>query len=520
MKVASKLAMASSLWAAALIAVLVYNLTQVRGLAAGHRELADVDLRATTLALEQRRLLPQIDGFTRKLSVTRDPAYADRLDPLRGTFEAKLDELLGLDLPPSLEVEVELMANRWRGMPLAELIDTLQVEETSLDPLAVTRDVERESRLMELFLEQSRALQDQVQTVFEATQTNVREHAEQSASASSRAVRISWIVALIGLTLSLPFLWFTVRSIRRPLKKLEEGTRSVAGGKYTFKLGAEGTDEFAPVADSFNEMVERLGELDRAKREFLSHVSHELKTPLAAMYETDSLLLEELPGRLTDKQRRLLQLSLDNNRRLEVMISKLLDLAQLEEGALKYSTGNHEINGLLAEVVESYSALAWSNGVALSLATIAPVEITCDRDRIVQVLGNLTENAIRYAPSGSAVRIDVSASPDENARHRLSSEDFALIRIGDRGPGVPDSEKDQIFERFHQIREEGRSSSGSVGLGLAIAREIVSDHDGALWVSDRPGGGALFSLALPLATAIRQAEHTGPTDHQTAVAHP
>lgn len=509
MKVASKLATASCLWAAALLAVLAYNLTQVRSLAAGHRELADVDLKATTLAIEQRRLIAQIEGFTRKLLVTRDPAYADRLAPLRDSFEANLDALHGPDLEAPLSVEVELMTRRWRALPLTELIQTLQLEESSLNPLATTLDGERESRLMKRFLEQSRGLQDQAQALFESTQNTVREHAAQSAAASDRAVRVSWIVAVVGLGLSLPFLWFTVRSIRQPLRRLEEGTRSVAGGKYTFKLASEGTDEFAPVAESFNEMVERLGELDRAKRDFLSHVSHELKTPLAAMYETDSLLLDELPGRLTGKQRRLLELSLDNNRRLEVMISKLLDLAQLEEGALKYTMGSSEINELLAEVVESYSALAWSRGVSLSVATIAPVEINCDRDRIVQVLGNLTENAIRYAPTGSAVRIDVSAAPDDQALQKLPSKEFALVQIGDRGPGVPDAEKDRVFERFHQIREEGRSSAGSVGLGLSIAREIVSDHGGAIWVSDRAGGGAMFSLALPLAADLQQVAHGG-----------
>ena len=170
---------------------------------------------------------------------------------------------------------------------------------------------------------------------------------------------------------------------------------------------------------------------------------------------------------------------------------------------------NWELNELLTEMIESYSALAWSRGVSLSLATAAPIEITCDRDRIVQVLGNLAENAIRYAPHGSAVRIDVSASPDIQALRRLPSKNFAVVQIGDRGPGVPDSEKDKVFERFHQIREEGRSSKGSVGLGLAIAREIVNDHDGAIWVSDRPGGGAMFWLALPLAAEQQEAATSG-----------
>lgn len=509
MKVSSKLAVASSLWAAALLAVLAYNLTQVRGLAAGHRQLADIDLRATTLALEQRRLLSQIDSFTRKLLVTRDPAYAERLTPLIASFDSNLDELLRLGLEAPLAIEVEMTAGRWRGVPLPELIETLQVEETSLDPLTTTQDSKEESLLMEQFLEQSRALQDHVQDVFEAARENVHLHAEESALASEQAVRVSWILALAGIGLSLPFLWLTVRSIRRPLLRLQEGTRSVAGGRYDFKLGSEGTDEFGPVADSFNQMVERLGELDRAKREFLSHVSHELKTPLAAMYETDSLLLEGLPGGLTDKQRRLLQLSLENNRRLEAMISKLLDLSQLEESRLLYTMANCDLNLLLAEVVESFSALAWSRGVSLSLATSQPVEIACDRDRIVQVLGNLVENAIRYAPSGSAVRIDIAASPDSAALEKLPAPDFAVIQIGDRGPGVPDNEKDRVFERFHQIREQGRSSAGSVGLGLAIAREIVSDHGGLIWVSDRPGGGAMFWLALPLAAELEKAAVAG-----------
>ncbi|MFQ5526617.1 MAG: ATP-binding protein [Thermoanaerobaculia bacterium] len=505
MKVASKLGVASGLWAAALIAVLAYSVTQVRRLAADHRQLADTDLQATTLALEQRRLIAEIDGFTRKLLVTRDPAYAERLEPLREAFDRNLEELRLLNLAAPAAVELELMSARWYALPLGDLAETLLVEESSLNPLATTSDGDREARLMESFVEQSRALQDHAQSFFAATQEGVRRHVMESAVSSERAARVSLVLAVVGLTLSLPFLWLTVRSIRRPLERLREGTRSVADGKYTYKLGSDGTDEFGPVADSFNEMVERLGELDRAKREFLSHVSHELKTPLAAMYETDSLLLEELPGRLTEKQRRLLELSLENNRRLESMISKLLDLAALEEGALNYTLDNCELNELLAGVVESHSSLAWSRGVSLSFATVPPIEVACDRDRIIQVLGNLTENAIRYAPAGSAVRIDVTADPDAEVIARLPAGKFALIQFADRGPGVPDDEKERVFERFHQIRTEGQSSNGSVGLGLAIAKEIVNDHGGRIWVADRAGGGALFAVALPLAAELPEA---------------
>jgi len=469
------------------------------------------------VSLEQRRLLSQIDGFTRKLFVTRDPAYAKRLDPLRQTFDANLQTLRQLDLEPEVRVETGRLAGLWKALPMSVIVDhtlgpsgeppvSLQADGNAADGAAA--DPPDEMQLSELFANLSRDLQDQAQVVVEATQGQVRQHAARSVTASEQAVAVSWIVAIGGLALSLPLLWLTVQSIRRPLEQLAEGTRSVAGGKYTYKVGSSGTGEFEPVESSFNEMVERLGELDRAKRDFLSHVSHELKTPLAAMYETDSALLDELPGRLTDKQRRLLELSLENNRRLETMISKLLDLSQLEEGALQYDLGEWELNELLAGVVESHSTLAWNQGVSLSLATIPPITLECDRDRIVQVLGNLTENSIRFAPDGSAIEIDVSLEPDADARQHIEAGDHALIRIADRGPGVPDSEKEKIFEKFHQIRAEGRSSAGSVGLGLAIAREIISNHGGAIWVSDRPGGGAVFSVALPLVAehvAVRSA---------------
>src|SRR6185295_14786427 len=123
-----------------------------------------------------------------------------------------------------------------------------------------------------------------------------------------------------------------VRSILRPLDALARGTREVAAGRFHARIDASTGDEFARVARDFNSMTERLGELDRLKKDFVAKVSHDLKTPLSSMQETNRALLDHMAGPLSDKQRRLLELNAESGQRLSAMLGKLLDLSRAEAG--------------------------------------------------------------------------------------------------------------------------------------------------------------------------------------------
>jgi two-component system sensor histidine kinase GlrK len=301
----------------------------------------------------------------------------------------------------------------------------------------------------------------------------------------------------------------TVRSIREPLKHLIEGTRTVASGEFTYQLAATEGDEFAALAEDFNTMVRRLGELDRMKRGFVSHVSHELKTPLVAMQETNRLLLDGLPGPLNERQRRMLDLNLQGSRRLSAMIANLLDLARLESGGMRYDIRPHDLGALARDATAELEALAHERGVSFELdLPQPPVIVECDADRVTQVLVNLVDNAVKFSPQGRPVTVAVRlepALPADTPRAFVAalgparSSPFAAVRVADLGAGVPDSEKLRVFEKFRQAHAGSKRAGAGVGLGLAISAEIVRAHAGTIWVADNHPSGSVFVVLLPVA---------------------
>ena len=491
MKVTHRITVSAGLLLALLIAVTVYNVVQLQRLVVMEEGLAHIDVSATSHAFELNRLLDDLESTSKKLVVLGDPGYAGRLTDLSAAFEAELGTLLALPLKPAQREPADRLAELWSEMPLAALSETAQSEGLGrADQDALTDAVDALAA----------GLREQAETIGRATQEIVTGEAAAAVEAGQRAATLSKLTMVAVVTVSLPLLLFTLASIREPLRRLREGTRSVSEGAFDVELDAEGDDEFSGVAASFNEMVRRLGELDRLKREFLSHVSHELRAPLAAMQETNRALLDEVPGELNAKQKRLLELNLQSNDRLSSMIGKLLDLARLEEGAVSYDLRPVELTELVQEVTESFGARAAEKGMLLELETpTQPVVATCDRDRIIQVVGNLLENAIKFSPNDGRISIATLGSPRGDGRSpALAGRGAAIIQISDSGPGVPDEHKEQVFARFHQVGGPN-TSSGGVGLGLAICREIATAHRGAIWVEDNEGTGSVFCLALPLA---------------------
>jgi two-component system, NtrC family, sensor histidine kinase GlrK len=258
-------------------------------------------------------------------------------------------------------------------------------------------------------------------------------------------------------------------------------------------------------------MRARMSEVQQMKKNFISHVSHELKAPLASMQETTHLILERIPGPLTEKQQRLLELNLQSGKRLAQMIGNMLDLSRLEAGIVEYEMQRSDIADLMHNVVIEVSNQAREKSLRL-LTDIQrePLIIECDPNRMVQLFTNLLENALRFSAKGGSVGVNVRQVHQlprmpQSARDRIARDNvdngFALISISDSGPGIEDSHKEEVFHTFHQVKHGKKSLGESLGLGLAISRAVVEAHSGTIWVQDNPAGGAIFFVLLPRAAA-------------------
>lgn len=491
MKVTARLAIGTGIAVVLLLAVLVWDLATIRRLAAVGQELSQVSFRVSMLALEQDRLLNRMDEFIRKYSVTEDEAYDERLSELEEAFAGRLAELSSLRLSDEERLEVGTLSSLWAGYWRA----AVTFQDSPSAGLAVDRD------RLETLLDRLHVLQRQVRRLDEVAQSRVSQEARRSVEVSRRAERLSWAVVGVAMVVSLLILWLTVRSIQRPLNRLAGGTRAVADGDFSVRLDSSGRDEFGRLAESFNQMVHRLAELDQVKKDFLSHVSHELKTPLVSMQEATELLLEEIPGPLNDRQRRFLALNLESSLRLSTMITRLLDLSRLEAGVMEYEFLAHDLGDIVRTAVSGFEARSRELEIGIELNVPEHgIAVDCDRDRIIQVVGNLVDNALRFSSTGDTIEISV---------HPLlaaySEKGPPFVEVKDRGPGIPDEEKERVFERFYQVRQ-GRGEGGGkgVGLGLAICREIIEAHGGGISVRDRKEGGSVLSFNLPEAGAMRE----------------
>ena len=352
-------------------------------------------------------------------------------------------------------------------------------------------------------------LKQRAEAVLTVTRQSIETKVGLSNATGLEAQRVSWNVVVAALFMILLVSGLTARSIKEPLRRFTAGTRAVEDGQFFYQLDEKSGDEFADSAAAFNSMARRLGDLDRLKREFLAHVSHELKTPIVAMQETNALLLEQLVGPLNDKQRRIVSLNLEGAKRLSSMISNLLDLSRMEADALEYEFEETDLVELVEIVREELAVRMRDKGLWLE-ADLSPesLMITCDRNRLIQVIENLYENAVKFSAIASTLCLELSTidkPPDHLPmywRRRLARRGIgraALLAVSDSGPGVPDDHKEKIFEKFYQVEKSQKKGLRSgVGLGLAISREIVEAHRGALWVKDNKGIGSTFFLMLPI----------------------
>ncbi|HOC43697.1 MAG TPA: HAMP domain-containing sensor histidine kinase [Thermoanaerobaculales bacterium] len=489
MRIATRVGLGLGIVCAVSAAALGWQWSRINRLAEAQRDLARVKLPTTEVALNLLDLTDLIEIRLRKYQVTRDPEYAAAARRACQRVDASMAELAGLGAAGNGGSGLDNLLGLWSRSSLALGIDG----EIPSDAAAAWADARREAAPLEL-----QPLRHEISLVLRAAREGSSRLVSRATAITVRALNVSGATLAVVLAISAAVTLVTVRSINRPLRELLTATQAVADGRFGHRIEVRSRTELALLAEHFNSMVRRLDDLDRLKRDFLSNVSHEIKTPLVALQESTRLLLDQVPGPLSDKQRRILELQRDGQDRLRRMISDLLDMSRLEAGVMRYSFEDFDLKPVVERALQAFEAAAAQRGVRLEVSCDGRrCDIRCDSDRVTQVIHNLVENALRHSPSGGTVAVRVGR-PGAGG----SGGDTVRVTVSDQGSGVPDEDKHRVFERFYQA-EIGRAGAAprSFGLGLTICERIVAAHGGRIWVEDAPGGGAAFAFELPAAAA-------------------
>jgi signal transduction histidine kinase len=271
------------------------------------------------------------------------------------------------------------------------------------------------------------------------------------------------------------------RAIARPVGRVADATQRLAEEGRAVRVPVEGSRELAALASSFNDMADQLERARAAERAFLLSVSHELKTPLTAIrgyaeaLEEGALPVDEAIATIQREAAR-----------LEALVQDLLQLARMNRSEFSVRSEPIDLAAAASEAVQRYEARARSYGVRLEAISDGPAPAVGDAERMLQVVSNLVENALRLTPAGGSVRIH--AAPGS-------------VTVADTGPGLKPEELPHAFERFYLTsRYRGERSVGT-GLGLAIVKQLVESMGGRVEVTSAPGGPTRFTVRLPTAPA-------------------
>ncbi|GAB63711.1 two-component sensor kinase [Candidatus Jettenia caeni] len=322
-----------------------------------------------------------------------------------------------------------------------------------------------------------------------------------------KSTKVALSLILSAILFGTIFSYFFTRSICLPIKTLQEATERISQGDLDYRIAVSSTDEIGTLGTAFNQMCNRLKELDLLKSEFISSISHNLKTPLTAIREANELMLDKIAGQVSEPQIKLLNIIKESTHRLTLMINDILDISRVEAGLMRYNFQYSNIHDIIRKSIGELRFLAERKNISFQHINGTSIpEISLDHDKIAQVIDNIFSNAIKFTPSGGTVTIKVkevnarSFSPGHGEKNQMNNvHSFIQVSISDTGIGIPVEYHEKVFDKFQQVDNKGKGCTKGTGLGLFIAKQIVFDHGGEIWVENNgEQKGTTFHFTLPL----------------------
>ncbi len=300
-------------------------------------------------------------------------------------------------------------------------------------------------------------------------------------SSINRSILIAALFAgVVALALGLVLF----RQITAPLESLTRAAKQIERGDLQGRVPVKGSDELAEVSRAFNAMTASLAQMQTARRNQIADIAHELRTPLAVLRANLEAMLD---GVMPINAEQIAEIHAETLH-LARLVDDLRLLSLAETGQLELKRAPIDLGALVRDVVDRADAAFREKGVGLELNAAGAAQIAVDADRIVQVLQNLLDNALRYTPRGGVVSVQCSVISDPSA---------VKVSVSDTGEGIAPDELPYVFERFYRADKSRARTSGGSGLGLAIVKQLVQAHGGRVGVESEASKGTRFWFVIP-----------------------
>jgi heavy metal sensor kinase len=296
------------------------------------------------------------------------------------------------------------------------------------------------------------------------------------------------VVIPIALVIAAAGAWWVAGRALTPAAAMAEQARQITEQSTTKRLTIQRNDELGQVATAFNELLDRLDTALDVRRQFLADASHELRTPVSIARTASEVALSR-DARSEIEYRDALAIVAEQMKRLGRMVADMLALARTDVADWPLSLEDFYFDELLSDVARDARMFADAAGVTIETTCPSDVQMRGDEALLRQMLLNLVENGVRHTPRGGIVVLSTSLGSNQ-----------LIVRIRDTGTGIPDADRERIFDRFVRIDPSGHDSG--LGLGLAIARRIARAHGGDLVLETTGSSGTTFLITLPIRTRV------------------
>ncbi len=291
---------------------------------------------------------------------------------------------------------------------------------------------------------------------------------------------------ILSLFISIILVYFLSKRITNPLKEMTRTARRISAGEWQNKLEFSGNDEVAVLARSFNQMVETLENLEKMRRDFIANISHELRTPMTTI---NGFIEGILDGTISEeKQKEYLVVVKDEVKRLQRLVSDMLDIARMEAGETKVNISVFDICEVVRlSVIHLQKEIEEKDIKFRANFEQESMFVAADRDKIQRVLINLLHNAVKFTTKNGDISVSVRETRDK-----------VEISVSDSGEGIPQEDLPYIFDRFHKADKSRSKDKTGVGLGLYIVKNIIQAHYEEITVQSKAGEGTVFTFYLPV----------------------